>query len=138
MSAIAREAALAAGLKVYNGKPCMYGHKGIRGVKNNICIECASAEMHRLHERRRAGLRAVVYEYLALACYGMKNAEIAKRYGVTEKNVAVTTLRAARKVGRMGFWKFHVSNRDELRVLSQKILAKMDKHGLSVQMKEAA
>jgi len=37
----ARNAALAAGLKQYQGRPCPYGHSGLRWTSGSLCCECS-------------------------------------------------------------------------------------------------
>lgn len=78
------------------------------------------------------------YEYLELACYGMSYAEVAKQYRKSVESVRCATLRAARIVGRQGFWKFDVPNRDVLDLMRRQILDRMDENGLRAQCKEAA
>lgn len=75
-------------------------------------------------------MRPIACEYLELACYGMTDAEIAKRYGVQQKSVRITLLNTAREVGRIGFWKFDVLSSDMLRLLAPQLLDKMHRHGL--------
>lgn len=83
-------------------------------------------------------IQPISFEYLELACYGLSFDQIAKRYGVSTTCVRIVTLRAARYVGRLGFWKFHVLNRDEIDAFSRRILDKMGRHGLLLERKEAA
>lgn len=74
--------------------------------------------------------RPISFEYLELACYGMSFSEIGKRYGVSEASIRPTVLGAARLVGRLGFWKFDVPNRDVLLLMRTELLDKMERHGL--------
>lgn len=81
---------------------------------------------------------AIIYEYLELLCYGMTSAEIASRYGVTPRHVEYASVRAARNVGRRGFWKFDVRSFSDAQCLSRMLLDKMNRHGLLAARKEAA
>lgn len=83
-------------------------------------------------------MKAVSLECLELACYGMTDAEIAKRHRVQPESVQRGVLVAARHVGRLGFWKFDVSSRSQLVLLAPKLLAKMDRYGLRVAKRVAA
>lgn len=70
------------------------------------------------------------FDYLELACHGMSYKQIARHYRVGYEAVRQLVLKAARIVGRMGFWKFHVASLDDLHYLAPKLLEKMDRHGL--------
>lgn len=78
------------------------------------------------------------FDYLELACYGMTYEQISRRCGVGVQVVRQLVLKAARIVGRLGFWKFHVASLDDLYLLAPKLLLKMDQHGLRTARREAA
>lgn len=71
------------------------------------------------------------YDYLELTCRGLTADEIARMYGVTRNTVTRLTLKAARAVGRMGFWKFHPVTAGELHLSRAEILRRIDRFGLT-------
>lgn len=77
------------------------------------------------------------YPALELFCYGVPVEQIARQLGRGRDPMMRAILRAARIVGRTGFWQFHVTNLDTAWVLRRQILDRMHQHGLLAR-KEAA
>lgn len=53
MEITARQAAIANGEKKYIGKPCRYGHAGLRWVQSCACVECEAIAVKEWQQSER-------------------------------------------------------------------------------------
>lgn len=82
--------------------------------------------------------RPIIFEYLELACTGWTPGQIAKHYRVNECHIRNRLLMVSRRVGRLGFWKFHIRSMDEINLRRADLLQKAIEHGLIEERREAA
>lgn len=75
-------------------------------------------------------MTSLAYDALELYCYGLPLAAIGSQLGRKPDALPQAILRAARAVGRQGFWKFHVQSMDDAYIRRRDLLDRLHFHGL--------
>jgi hypothetical protein len=72
----AKAAAQAAGLKIYQGNPCVHGHAGIRFTRSGACVDC-EREYAKSEKRREVSRR--YYQRMQGKSNALRNASSRER-----------------------------------------------------------